>query len=291
MTRKIKLLVIDFAGTLSLETLLFGQDENLAAELECSGLAALGVSPGIFWKELVLPGWEEGSLTARGYTAVLAEHLCVFAQNRGTPAPEAVIHAAASSFAESYFTHSPVENAWKETLTRLAAAPGAITLIATDHYAEATAHIRGLLSAWNISSRPLLSAAETAVRPTPFIIANSADLGAHKAAAAFWKTVKASLEKSFCRGGCFQEIFSAIYIVDDFGFNENAADAYGGQEKALRRREKTAARVKDVLGPEPEVFSFFLEGRARAAGGKILRETYNAMVCRASEFLAPCSAS
>jgi hypothetical protein len=231
--------------------------------------------PEVFWNELVLPGWEEGSLTARGYTSVLAECLRLFTENRGTPAPEAVIHAAAHSLAESYFNHSPIENAWKNILLRLAAAPGAFSIIATDHYAETTDHIRGLLAAWNIAARSVSRPAGES--GNPFIIANSADLGAHKNTAAFWKTVRSAL------GDCPQPF---VYLIDDFGFNENSGDAYGGREKALCRREKTAACVKEVFGCEPEVFSFFLDEKARAAGGKVLRKTHEILVRRASAFIS-----
>jgi hypothetical protein len=281
--RKTHLVIIDFAGTLSLETVLFGRDENLAAELARSGLTRLGAdSPEIFWNELVLPCWAEGSLTARGYEAVLAERLKKFTNSRGRPAPEAAIHAAARSFTQSYFTRSLIEPAWKETLTRLAAAKDALTLIATDHYAEATDCIRGQLSRWNIAARPLLSGPQTGeqtaapAEAAPCIIANSAGIGAHKADAVFWKTVKAALENSL------REPFASLCVVDDFGFNENAADDYGGREKALLRREKTAAHIQEAFGREPRVFSFFLEGEQ---DGDDMRRNYEALVLRASEFI------
>jgi hypothetical protein len=70
-------------------------------------------------------------------------------------------------------------------------------------------------------------------------------------------------------------------VVDDFGFNENAAENYGGREKALSRREKTAACVQDAFGCEPRVFSFFLEG-----GGDI-RRNYETLTGEAAEFIFP----
>jgi hypothetical protein len=293
-----RLVVIDFAGTLSLKTVLFGREESLAAELKKSGIAGLGIgSPGLFWEKIILPGWEEGSLTGRGCAAVIAERLFAFTRASGNPAPPAAIHAAAGSFTRSYFTHSPIEHAWRETLTRLAAAPDALTLIATDHYAEASAHIRGLLSRWDIDARPLLPPASgegsaapaeafalpeaAAGKAARVFVANSADLGARKADAAFWETVKAGLEKEL--SGHIR--LSAVRVADDFGFNETAGDSYGGMFKAFSRRGETAARIKNAFGIRPGVFSYFLPPRALASGGRGPRQTYGGLVRRAAAFL------
>jgi hypothetical protein len=275
-----RLVVIDFAGTLSLRTVLFGREESLAAELKKSGIADLGAgSPALFWEKVILPGWEEGSLTARGYAAVLAERLTACTQSGGASALPAAIHAAALSFVQAYFTHSPIENVWRETLTRLAAAPDALTLIATDHYAEATAHILGLLSRWEIAARALSLSA--AAKTTRVFVANSADLGARKASSAFWEAARAGLEKAFPGRGAF----TSIRVADDFGFNENAADSYGGMYKAFFRRRETSAHIKNVFGIRPGVFSFFLPQETRCAGGEALRQSYEGLVRRAAAFL------
>jgi hypothetical protein len=275
-----RLVVIDFAGTLSLRTVLFGREESLAAELKKSGIADLGAgSPALFWEKIILPGWKEGSLSARGYAAVLAERLAVFTLERGAPAPPPAIHAAALSFVQAYFSHSPIEHVWRKTLTRFAAAPDCLTLIATDHYAEATAHIIGLLSRWGIASRALSpSAAGKAAR---VFVANSADLGACKAASAFWEAAKAGLEKAFPGRSAFR----SIRVADDFGFNENAADSYGGMYRAFSRRGEVSAYIKNVFGVRPAVFSFFLPQEARCAGGEVLRQSYESLVRRAAAFL------
>jgi hypothetical protein len=270
-----KLLILDFAGTLSLETVLFGRRGNLEKELAKSGLAGLGVrGAGLFWNELVLPGWEEGSRTARGYAAVLAERLRVFTRARGIPAPEKTIRAAARAFARAYFEASPISGVWKKTLTALAAAPDSLTLIATDHYADAGRRIQSLLAAWGIEALVLPQTPPPAKGGRPFLIANSADFGAHKAEAPFWQAVRAALGRDF----------SCIRLVDDFGFNENTAGAYGGPAKARARQERTGAAILAAFGLAPGVFPFFLENPAQEDEAA-LRRAFEGLARQAQSYI------
>jgi hypothetical protein len=291
-----KLVILDFSGVLSLDTVLFGREDNLAAELSRSGLAGLGAgAPETFWSELVLPAWEEGSLTARGYKKVLTERLRDFLKSRGRFVPDGPLREAVSAFVWSYFRHSPIDSVWGDIFARLAAAGDNFTLIATDNYAEATANIMARLAAWGFSSRSLGGAAVSAPenREIPFIwpriekgsggcffAANSADIGFYKADARFWETVRASLKKIFPR-----DSWASIRLVDDFGFNENAADAYGGMFKAFARREKTTASIEKVFGVRPEAFSFFIAPEAQDSGGAVLREKYKILAGRAAAFI------
>ncbi|MDR1626152.1 MAG: hypothetical protein LBT33_06385 [Spirochaetia bacterium] len=268
-----KLLVFDFAGTLSLETILFARDGNLEKELARSGLAGLGVrSAGLFWDGLVLPGWEEGSLTARGYAAVLAEKLRAFARSRGIPAPEEAARAAAGAFARAYFAASPISGVWKKPLTALAAAPDCLTLIATDHYAEAGPHIQNLLAAWGIKALVLPHAAPSGT-DRPFLIANSADIGAHKAQVPFWRSVRAALA---------EPLPEAIRLVDDFGFNENPSGGYGGESKARAREGLTQAALRAAFGLAPGVFPFFLENPCGEEGP--LRQSFEKLARKAARY-------
>lgn len=77
------LVMLDFSGTLSIETVRFGQPENLECALLDSGLWALGVdSLKIFWEEIVSPTWERGSTTQIGYVQLLID--AVTRLDRGT---------------------------------------------------------------------------------------------------------------------------------------------------------------------------------------------------------------
>jgi hypothetical protein len=283
-----KLVILDFAGTLSLETVLFGRDGNLEQELEKSGLARLGVSGAeLFWNELVLPGWDEGSRTGRGYAAVLAEQLHVFTRGRGISAPEESLRAAAAAFAKAYFDASLIGGAWKKPLTALAAAPDTLTLIATDHYAEAGSRIQNLLAAWDIEALPLSDAASAGKEGggpcrRPFLIANSADLGARKAEAPFWQAVRAALERILRLPAGAP---ASIRFVDDFAFNENASDAYGGESQARARREITEALICAAFGLRPGVFPFFLEIPDRE-NEAACRRAFEELVRKAHLFIA-----
>ncbi len=149
MSHQDTLLIFDYSGTLSLEAPRFGQPENLLRALAETGLAALGVStPEIFWGQIVNPTWVEGSTTQAGYKRVMAERIAALRLAPGASAEE--IAAAASRFVDRYLDHSRIETDWRPLLTRLSENPNVTTIVATDHYAEATGRIIAELGAWGI---------------------------------------------------------------------------------------------------------------------------------------------
>jgi len=141
--------IIDYCGTLSLEAPRFGRPENILRALGESGLAALGVStPEAFWQEIVDPTWVEGSTTAIGYARVMAERIA--ALRLAPDAPKTEIEAVTSRFVAMYLDSSGIDPHWRPILARLSANPAVVTVIATDHYAEATEKITGCLDSWGI---------------------------------------------------------------------------------------------------------------------------------------------
>ncbi len=280
MSQPDTLLIFDYSGTLSLEMPRFASPENLRRALTESGLAALGVtSPEIFWEGIVNPTWVEGSTTQAGYKRVMAERIAARGLAPGASPEE--IAAAASRFVESYLDHSRIVPDWRPLLARLGENPEVGVIVATDHYAEATGRIIEELGAWGIPAvkigaapaceTPVLREAAVRSAPScnrPFFIANSADLGAWKADAAFWETVKAKLR---------QGKVERLLVVDDFGFNEAAGDTYGGETaKIARRREQTRATLEKVFRVEAEIIPFFLEKRQtgrEAESARVIAET------------------
>ena len=149
-----KLVIFDYCGTLSLEAPRFGRPENLLRALEKSGLAALGVStPETFWGDIVDPTWVKGSTTAIGYAKVMAERIASLRLAPDVPTSE--IEAAASRFVAMYLASSRIDPHWRPVLARLNEHPAAITVVATDHYAEATAKIIGYLDSWGIPAQKI----------------------------------------------------------------------------------------------------------------------------------------
>jgi hypothetical protein len=258
-----KLVIIDYCGTLSLEATRFGRPENLVGALKESGLAALGVStPEAFWQDIVDPTWVEGSTTAIGYARVMARRIASLGL-----APGATTHAiqeATSRFVSLYLASSRIDPGWRPVLARLNNHPAAVTVVATDHYAEATGKITGYLDSWGIAAQKIgrggepLSAPQSSdtfaqledqipearivdfsvrgfQRSSRFFIANSADLGAWKQDPRFWEILRSQpLLVSVRR----------ILLIDDFGFNEAPGDSYGERAKVLARQEETVAAVK-----------------------------------------------
>jgi hypothetical protein len=276
-----KLILFDYSGTLSLEAPRFGRPENLFRALEGSGLAALGItSPELFWDGIVTSTWIEGSTTGSGYKRVMARRIA--ALKLSPDAPETEIGAAAGRFIDAYLAHSRINPRWRPILTRLSISPAVCTMIATDHYAEATEAIAGFLEAWSIPAKRASDGSastdsasacekEPGVAPAdedrkrfrkrpshkpglPFFVANSADLGVWKADRRFWEILQARLPLKAVR---------RILLIDDFGLNEQAGDDYGGQAKASAREEKTRGILQTVFQTSVEVIPFYLEGKQR----------------------------
>lgn len=243
-----KLVVFDYSGTLSLEAPRFGQPDRLVRAFTESGLSALGVkTPDFFWDQIVNPTWIEGSTTPLGYKRVMAERVGSLAG--GGNADE--IGAAVSRFVDGYLDHSRIDPLWRGLLTRLAGFPGASVVIATDHYAEATGTIIRNLRGWGIPAQTVRD--EDGVR-SPFLIANSADIGFWKENRRFWEVLKRRISP---------EKPLQILLVDDFGYNEELGDRYGMRTAIEARREKTVAALRDVFRVELQVIPFFLARGAR----------------------------
>lgn len=262
-----KMVIFDYSGTLSLEAPRFGQAQNLVRSLAESGLAGLGVStPEIFWADIVDPTWIEGSTTSIGYAPVMAERIAALGLAPAVPKKE--IEAAALRFVAAYLCSSRIDPRWRTSLVRLSRHPGVITVIATDHYAEAIGMIRGHLDAWGISSQTVQRGGEApSFCVSSFFVANSAELGVWKADRRFWEILRSRLP---CAA------IGRILLIDDFGVNEEPGDSYGRQAKVLARQAETIAHLKETFAVGVELAPFYLPGEDREdeqAGARLIAET------------------
>jgi hypothetical protein len=259
-----KFVIFDYSGTLSVEAPRFGRPESLVPALEESGLAALGVStPEVFWEKIVNPTWVEGSTTSMGYARVMAERIA--ALRLAPDAPKSEIEAAASRFVVMYLSSSRIDPHWRPVLARLSEHPAAITVVATDHYAEATGKITDYLNSCGIPARKIGKGDESPFPPaSKFFVANSADLGVWKADRRFWEILKSRLPLAAIR---------RILLIDDFGFNEEMGDSYGGRAEVMARKEKTIATLEETYQALVEIAPFCLsrevEGSNEAEAGLI----------------------
>ncbi|NMD42706.1 MAG: hypothetical protein GYA86_05260 [Firmicutes bacterium] len=236
--------VIDFSGVLSPGAAAFSRPQNLQQALLESGLAKLGLDQAAFWSEIIEPTWHQGSTTTRGYRKLLGDAMLRLAASRGeSPAPAAVF-TAVDRFTAAYLRHSAIDRRWAPVLDRLIRQK--VVVIATDHYAEATAQIIAQLSSLGLAAVPALASVPADPR---ILVANSADLGAPKKSAAFWKTLLRRVKAAP----------AAVLLVDDFGSNEQPGDSYGRQERYLARKEKTAAAIESAWGVPVEIFPFLLQ--------------------------------
>jgi len=241
-----RLVIFDYSGTLSMEAALFSRPERLTVELKESGLADLGIATSdLFWTKIVNPTWEEGSLSRIGYAAIMERSIRDLLK---TDIPDAVIERAVSSFVRRYLGNSVIEPRWRSILERVEGDETICGVVATDHYAEATGHIIEHFEALGIKA-VFADSADT-IMPGQIYVANSADLGAHKADPLFW----GKLKKCLPLGGV-----TAIMIVDDFGFNETAGDAYAALAKVDKRKALTVALLEGVFSAPVETVSFMID--------------------------------
>lgn len=273
MKQSLDLIVFDFSGTLSLTAVEFGKSEKLVPVLEKSGLVKLGVaSEAFFWDEIVYPTWVEGSTTGRGYLGVLTDRIRDLGLHAPEdPHPDETIQGAVSYLLDRYFDQCRIDIRWRTLLQDLNESPSVQVLIATDHYAEATSVIAGRLEDWRIDV-VTLSQAVPGTR-NPFIIANSSDMGFHKADIRFWRLVsdKLSLPEPY-----------RVLLVDDFGGNEDSSDPYGDPGRVSVRRQETDRVLRDVFGDRVEIYSFLVEkanGITREAADR--DGLYGFYICRA----------
>jgi hypothetical protein len=259
MKSTISLILFDFSGTLSLGAVEFGKPEHLVPALKRSGLAELGVASEIFfWHEIVYPTWVEGSTTARGYQAVLVDRI----QTLGLHAPEdpdphGSIQRAVALLLDQYFDQCRIDVRWRTLLEDLRDDPAVQVVIATDHYAEATPLIVRRLADWQIEAKALAAAVPGVKKP--FLIANSADLGVHKADIRFWQCIRDKLARS---GRC------RVLLVDDFGANEDSRDPYGDPGRVLTRQKETGRVLREVFPEGVDIHPFIVAQPEIDASGK-----------------------
>jgi hypothetical protein len=238
-----KLIIFDYSGTLSLGAVLFGRYDNLMNELKRCGLTDMGVSgPEVFWEEIVMPTWMKGSTTGAGYKEVMKERIREITS--GTIS-ESVLAEAISSFVDSYLEHSGIDQRWGRILETIQNHREILTVIATDHYAEATGSIISHCDRLRIKASPVKNISSD-VGEGLCAVANSADIGCHKSDIEFWKTLKSDLKLRKLR---------RILIIDDFGFNEQEADDYGSLQKVEARKSETIGHLKDIFSTVVEAIS------------------------------------
>ncbi|HYA12955.1 MAG TPA: hypothetical protein VEF33_01325 [Syntrophales bacterium] len=245
-----KVIIFDYSGTLSLESTLFAKPDHLMKQLAESGLKGMGItSPDIFWREIVDPTWQKGSTTPVGYKKVIENRINSILSQNISDISYANISDAASSFVDSYLNHSRIDRRWQPILSKLGKHPSIRVIIATDHYAEATGYIIKFLREFKIqatAAKDAFAASGTA----SVVVANSADLGVHKADRRFWEILKTGLNMGDIR---------QILLIDDFGSNEQKGDSYGIRERVEQRKHDTAKMLQKVFSAEVEAFPFMIE--------------------------------
>ena len=253
-----KLIIFDYSGTLSLEAVAFGRSDILLRHLRTSGLLALGLDNiSLFWK-IVNETWLEGSTTRAGYKKVMRQRIAELFELKAVAKQEEIARSV-SRFVDAYLDYSRIDERWRWILKKLSLDRSVEIVVATDHYAEATGAIIDHLAGWDIRAVPVTSgngsgcfSKEAKGRTgagSNFFVANSADIGVHKAHVQFWLTVKKNLQLN-CR---------RILLVDDFGQNEQPADAYVDAEKINERTQMTQKILRDTFAADVQIIYFAAE--------------------------------
>jgi hypothetical protein len=247
------LLVLDFSGVLSLEAVCFGMPDRLDQALLHSGLWELGVDGARYWSDVVKPTWEVGSTTRTPYAYLVAQRV----QSPHVAFDDAL--RCAEQFVQAYMQASVIDPVWRALFDGLQAAHSITPLIATDHYAEATAHIAQQIAAmgWRAAALQTDAAGQVVINegapaslpPHTVALANSADLGAHKERALFWSRVRAGLAIEP----------DQILVIDDFGANEHLLDFYADPARVTRRQAQTLAAISSAFGAPTHTLPFIIE--------------------------------
>jgi hypothetical protein len=258
------LVIFDYSGTLSLESTLFARPEFLMKHLKESGLVNLGIeSPETFWGEIVNPTWQRGSTTSVGYEKVIRDTISTIHSHKMSVVLSAQISDAASSFVDSYLSHSSIDKRWRPILNKLQGHPSVNVIVATDHYAEATGYIIRFFRELQIRA---LEAKHAFAGPdyAGVAVACSADLGVHKADSRFWDILKTGLNLREVR---------FVLLIDDFGYNEQEGDRYSSGEKVEQRKNETVKMLQKVFSSPVQVVPFMMgnDGSERAFGELITR--------------------
>jgi hypothetical protein len=254
-----KMILFDYSGTLSLEAPLFAGPDFLMQQLEACGLRAFGIdSPHVFWDKIVNPTWVAGSTTTAGYKKVLLDRIVATLHPDLSVRRRFTLADAVAAFVDRYLSRSRIDACWEPVLRRIDADPSVRAVIATDHYAEATGAIINFLGEWKIKAAAVIDAAMDP-EPASFVVANSADIGVHKADSQFWRFLKTNLRLN---------AISQILIIDDFGYNEQDADAYGERHKVQERMKTTIATLETVFSAAIEVFPLMIGTDIRGRDGR-----------------------
>ena len=313
-----RLLIVDFAGTLSLQTILFGRKERLQHALRLSGLDILGFGePSRFWEELVFPTWEEGALTSKGYAGVLAQRLRDLASGQ-----RACIREAAFRFVQLYYRHSRIDPGWKPLFSGDFYKDNRDTiLIATDHYAECTPFLRRFLHCWGVRCKAILEckpihrrkttsksegmvlkkgrlfappAADSRTSPaSPRLSPPEARVPlphtplpvfiANSADLGAWKKDPSFWEK--VNDKLPLKDFRPILVIDDFGYNEHRGDPYAERSRVEKRKGSLLRSLSSLGASQVEVFPFYLESSVTDAPLVRLYEEYRRLLDKAFLFL------
>jgi len=193
--------------------------------------------------------WEEGSTTGIGYARLIEKRLRELSPPRRSNAPRFESATAASRFVDSYFSHSPPDRRWQPLLTKLVSHPRTCVVIATDHYAEATGNFINFLEDLGIPAKPARELITKSVRDVS-VVANSADMGCHKADRRFWEILKSHFDLKHIR---------RVLVIDDFGHNEGEGDDYGNITRVEARKEKTVAILTEVFPGEITALPFLIK--------------------------------
>ena len=244
------LIILDYSGTLSPESTLFGRPDYLMKQLKESGLTDLGVtSPRIFWEQIVNPTWVEGSTTQVGYKKLIKDKISAILYQNMSIVSNAKISDAASLFVDSYLSHSRIDGRWQPVLEKFNSYPSVRAIIATDHYAEATGYILQFFEELHVQA-VAAGAAMAAPGSKAVIVANSADLGFHKDNLRFWEILK---------NGLYMGGVRRILLIDDFGCNEAKGNSYSAAEKVDQRKRVTVRLLQEIFSVEVQAVPFIIE--------------------------------
>lgn len=238
------LVIFDYSGTLSVEAVLFSHPPRLNEELEKAGLTELGVSSNaIFWEKVVAPTWCEAATSRIGYVKSMVERVISLCDGKAGDIRKEKVRDAVRRFVKSYMGSLTIHEGWYPLLQKLNEDERIFTIIATDHYAEATDAIVKHFRRASINCLPLEQWRENA--RCRFVVANSADIGFQKVDVRYWRA---------CRELLPFGTLERILVIDDFRSHEFWQGVSGEVDKSYY--ERVLKCITEVFPVSIHVFFF-----------------------------------
>jgi hypothetical protein len=240
------LICIDYSGTLSLTMPEFAS-KWLNYYLEECGLTMYPIPVGEdFFREMIIPVWEEASIKDVPYARCLTRQ--IMKETKIPKELEEEILYKTHCLIHAYFIKGTIDSQWKKLLQFLLSKKDTFIIVVSDHYFDARHYFPFHLRELGFQSQVLENNISIRKKGTIYL-AISAIMGNRKDHPHFWKNLKEKLSMEH------DEIRNVV-LIDDFGSQENDFGFYNSSEKITSRQKNIKQAIQKAFYIEPNLYHF-----------------------------------